>query len=613
MTSVFIASSTEAKAYAEMAARAVAGESATPVLWWSERAFPPGLTLIESIWRLMEELDAALIIATSDDLVMRRGTIGYAPNSNVLLEYGLFSGRLGRLNVAVVEVGKVALPSDMAGMKSIRIRPLAEHEDPETYLATELRPRIVEWLREVDAASSDAARLNQLITRLTPDLPPSDRMDLKSRVLRSRVEVDSFAKLPAETLEHLVLKYTVPTGGERVGYSDRSPVDYYVDFGRVVPESSDERALAGHLARYVAELIVGKKVSPTVIALSKTASQGVLRAAAAALPFPLILVNALAPSRESAVEGVYERGERALLLHDVALTGRHLVACITTLRQAGIQCEDLVTLTRHDSGVRDLQMLMQENHVKVRTASAFVPTNGRVACGDLSIKPTARVTHECALCDAIHGADAAPVRRFIDRSTLPTETLLETPDFVAISDVSPLAPGHVLIVSRRHVLAAARLDSRDLGKLDAFRLDVQTRIGKLYSSRTVTFEHGLCDRARMSSCGVDHAHLHVVPTSADVGARFRADYEVANVGSLSQVAAHVAPQGEYLLLAEGQGPLQLAISSAPTRQYFRRLISDLEGRPFWNWSDELILGQSDEKRNWILELHRRWTVSTIQA
>lgn len=610
MTDVFIASSTEARAYAEMAARAVAGEGAAPHLWWSERAFPAGLTLIESIWRLMEELDAALIIATPDDLVMRRGSESYAANSNVVLEYGLFSGRLGRLNVAVVEVGRVTLPSDMAGVKTIRIKPKGDHEDPETYLATELRPKITEWLRDVDAASCDAARLGQLITRLAPGLPPTDRMNLKSSVLRSRVDVNSFAKLPAETLEHLVLKYTVPTGGERVGYSSRAPVDHYIDFGKVAPESGDERALAGHLARYAAELIVAKKISPTILALSKTASQGVLRSAAAALPFPIVLVNALSPSRESAIEGVFERGERALLLHDVALTGRHLVACITTMRQAGIQCDDLVTLTRHDGGVRDLQMLMQENRVRVRSASAFVPRDGRVVCGDLSMKPIAGTTKGCVLCDAITGADSAPARRFIDRIALPSEILLETPEFVAISDVSPLVPGHVLIVSRRHVLAAARLHSRDLEKLDELRLLVQNRIESLYGSPTIVFEHGLCDRTRMSSCGIDHAHLHVLPTSACVETRFREDYEVVRVDKISQIPSLIGAQGEYLLYANQDGPVRLALASAPTRQYFRRLISELEGREFWNWSDELLLGRSPEKRGWILDLHERWRAST---
>lgn len=606
MTGVFIASSTEARPYAEMAARTIAEEGATPHLWWSERSFPPGLTLVESIWQLMDNLQAAVVIVTPDDKVMRRGAMAFQANSNVLLEYGLFSGRLGRRNVVIVEVGNVALPSDLGGMKSIRIRPRDEHEDVDSYLATEVKQRIAEWLRDVHASSSDGARISQMIAKLAPDLSPAERMDLKSKLLRARLDVDSFAKLPPEILEHLVLKYAVSTGGESVGYASRSPVDYYVDFGRVPPESTDERALAGHLARYVAELVVGKKISPTAIALSKTATQGVLRAAVALLPFPIILVNALAPSRESAIEGFFDKGERAILLHDVALTGNHLIDCITTMRQAGIECSDMVTLTRHQAGVRDLRLLMRENGVRVRAASAYIPDDGRVICGDLSMKRSVRATHPCVLCDAISDSDAAPVRLFIDRHSLPSEVLEETEDFVAISDVSPLAPGHTLIVSRKHILASARLSTRAMVSLDEFRLNIQSRLSRIYGMPTVVFEHGICDRARMSGCGIDHAHLHVLPTVEDMQSRFREDYEIVEVPRIEEVASCVGRRGEYLLLAVNDGPVLLAFPTGATRQYFRRIAADLNNEILWNWNDDLLLGEAEKKRCWILELHRRW-------
>lgn len=88
------------------------------------------MTLLDSLLRLLNEADGALIIATPDDRTTRRGATSYAPASNVLLEYGLFTGRLGQARVAIVTVGDPDLPSDLGGVVHLRLGPPDAHQDP---------------------------------------------------------------------------------------------------------------------------------------------------------------------------------------------------------------------------------------------------------------------------------------------------------------------------------------------------------------------------------------------------------------------------------------------------------------------------------------------------
>lgn len=55
-----------------------------------------------------------------------RGKPEYTPPGNVLVEFGLVAGGLGRRNVALCRVAPADLPSDLAGMTVTDMRPQAE-------------------------------------------------------------------------------------------------------------------------------------------------------------------------------------------------------------------------------------------------------------------------------------------------------------------------------------------------------------------------------------------------------------------------------------------------------------------------------------------------------
>jgi diadenosine tetraphosphate (Ap4A) HIT family hydrolase len=607
MTSIFIASSTEGRRYAEIAASILASNGASPHPWWSERSFPVGRTLIESLTEILDTVDAALIVATPDDQTARRGNMTYMAAQNVILEYGLFAGRLGTLGTAILEIGTPALPSDLDGLSNMRIRPLADDEDTTFYRDLEVKPKLLSWLESIDANSGNGFRLARLVDRLAPQLRQPDRIDLKANILRAQLDPQALPKQTTASLEYLLLKYTsYDEMGAPVGYDHRSALDSYVNLADVPADSEDERRLAGHFARYLAENCTSQDIRPTLLAISKTATQGILNAATRLLPYPVVLVSPTGPSRKRPVEGYCEPGDRAILVHDVTLSGHHLVDCVVALRSVGIECKNLVTLNRHQTGSRDLSVLMRENSIDVKAASVFIPNLRRVICGDFSLGSSQEAPPECVLCKVVAKNDNTPVRAFITSDELPTEILMQEEHFSAISDVAPLSPGHTLLVSKQHVLAMSKLSPQLLTELDLFRQELTAQLQTIYSLPVVAFEHGLCNRARTPGCGIDHAHLHLLPTDIDVSRLFKEDFETAALDRIEELNEATKGRQEYLLLIDADRRISISSPNLPTSQYFRRKIAQALGRELWNWNDEVILGVASQRKDWIITLHKAW-------
>ncbi|MEN3539087.1 TIR domain-containing protein [Microbispora sp. ZYX-F-249] len=604
MTQIFIASSTEGRPYAEMIAANLMDQGVVPLLWWSQASFPIGTTLIEALMDILERVDGAIIVMTPDDRVTRRGTITYSPTQNVLLEYGLFAGKLGRANVAIAKIGNLKMPSDLDGVVYINLRAIDPSEDEIVYRSVELKPSFSTWLHELDAQSSDGARLAALAHRVAPTARPEDRLRIKARMLCERVDPKAFQRLTADSVEHLLLKHTFENEPHNdVGYRFTTPVSSYLALTRIIPGSDDERVLAAHFARNVAELIASRAIEPTVLAISKNAALGLLQSVAKQLRFPVVLIAPYGPNRKNPIEGYYEVGDRAVLLHDVALSGHHLVDCIVTLRNAGLYANHLVTLAQHYSDEAELKALMRENEIEMFASALLLPTRGRVICTNPATAVASPSVLDCVLCDVVAGRDTAPVWEILHPSEIGSEVVMESSNFVATADVAPLAPGHTLIITKRHALSMSKCSPEQLAELDAFRRRVAEHLRRAYGNPTIMFEHGLCNRARASGCGVDHAHLHVVPVTCSVTETFLQDFDVSPLRHLAELRDKVELSSEYLMLIDDEENAYFALTGAPTRQYFRRVISTRLNRELWNWNDELLLRRRDEVRELILHLH----------
>lgn len=85
---------------------------------WTQGVFGLSGGTLESLVARLDDFDFATLVLTGDDLVTSRGVQKPAPRDNVLLELGLFIGRIGRERTFIVcdREAKLKLPSDLFGI-----------------------------------------------------------------------------------------------------------------------------------------------------------------------------------------------------------------------------------------------------------------------------------------------------------------------------------------------------------------------------------------------------------------------------------------------------------------------------------------------------------------
>lgn len=133
---IFVGSSHEGYTAAQKVCAAIkelGDESLDPQLW--SGFFDAGSLTFEALEDMLQRCCAAVFVIRRDDLVRHldpdghdahRGKPEYMPRGNVLVEFGLVAGRLGRRNVALCRLAPADLPSDLAGMTVIDMCPKAE-------------------------------------------------------------------------------------------------------------------------------------------------------------------------------------------------------------------------------------------------------------------------------------------------------------------------------------------------------------------------------------------------------------------------------------------------------------------------------------------------------
>lgn len=116
--SIFIGSSSEAKDIAIQLGKSL--EDFAEVKIWTE-AFDIGKSNYENLTSQVALYDYAVLIATGDDEIISRKEQKSSPRDNVVFEFGLFTGGLGRNRVIYILEKDTKLPSDLLGVTFPRL------------------------------------------------------------------------------------------------------------------------------------------------------------------------------------------------------------------------------------------------------------------------------------------------------------------------------------------------------------------------------------------------------------------------------------------------------------------------------------------------------------
>lgn len=119
----------------------------------------------------------------------------------------------------------------------------------------------------------------------------------------------------------------------------------------------------------------------------------------------------------------------------------------------------------------------------------------------------------CKYCNFIQGNSSLVYDKIID----------ETENFVVVPTLGSLLPGWQLICPKKHYLNTTMLtrdEKLEFNKLLAERVEATI---DLYQKKVVIFEHGAVVNNSLVGCGIDHAHVHVVPVDFDLLEAVRLD------------------------------------------------------------------------------------------
>jgi predicted nucleotide-binding protein len=131
---------------------------------WTE-FFKPGSFNFEALEQMLMECCAAVFVVRRDDLVRPQQASNdpaYMPRGNVLLEFGLVAGRLGRHNIALCRFDNAELPTDLAGMTVIDVVGAVSQDDGSRPMASapndQLVNRLADWASHLLATAERVPR-----------------------------------------------------------------------------------------------------------------------------------------------------------------------------------------------------------------------------------------------------------------------------------------------------------------------------------------------------------------------------------------------------------------------------------------------------------------------
>jgi hypothetical protein len=182
---VFIGSSKESTEFMDWVALSLEELELHPVKWTHPGLFPPGEQAFLRLIDITASVGAAIFIFAEDDKAWYRGDAVGLPRDNVLIEYGLFTGKLGSQRAIVCINGKPKTASDLLGLTCIDLtkkerakaeikewikglKSLKTQEMPDAALARSLKQEC-QSLRRLLSETMDAA--HHIYSQHNPELP----------------------------------------------------------------------------------------------------------------------------------------------------------------------------------------------------------------------------------------------------------------------------------------------------------------------------------------------------------------------------------------------------------------------------------------------------------
>ena len=159
--------------------------------------------------------------------------------------------------------------------------------------------------------------------------------------------------------------------------------------------------------------------------------------------------------------------------------------------------------------------------------------------------------------------------------------LLETDNFWVFPGLGQIEEGYTLIATLDHYIGLGAAPTQLYPELEQVIARVVEAMSSLWRA-PLLFEHGAISdnvHGRGGGCIV-HAHLHVMPTAADIIPDLRRDFEGRRIEDLEELQQQRARGIAYFFVQTNSGERWLFdVPRAVPSQYIRRLVAGKVGRP----------------------------------
>ncbi len=166
--------------------------------------------------------------------------------------------------------------------------------------------------------------------------------------------------------------------------------------------------------------------------------------------------------------------------------------------------------------------------------------------------------------------------------------VFESPNFIVLASLGALIEGWLLLVPKEHFICIGAVPESLTSELQEVKSIVVSALQQTYG-KVCAFEHGPSAANLSIGCGVDHAHLHLVPLSFDlasVASSFLPENLRWSEAGLKECQKTFLRGQDYLYLEQPMGAGRISTHPRFGGQIFRRAIAAQMGvSDQFNWRD----------------------------
>lgn len=196
-------------------------------------------------------------------------------------------------------------------------------------------------------------------------------------------------------------------------------------------------------------------------------------------------------------------------------------------------------------------------------------------------------------------------------ATAVDQILAENDNYFAVSSIGGFIPGWTLIFPKAHILNLSNDYARS--EFLSFATHVTNVVSAEYG-RCVVFEHGSNSHNSATSCGVHHAHMHIVPFSENIELLALQESEdlLWKRSQLNEVSS-MANGGEYLFCSNSFDALAtkgvISLLNSPKSQFFRKVLARATG--FLNMYDYKQYKFNEVSENTTQRLAKKFAMAAV--